>query len=128
MNKSPISTPHVRFEIKNDILYVTYLPGAIITLEIAKEIVRLRKEYTNNVPSLLVVSGEGLRAIDKEARSYLSKEGAEGVIAGVLLVNSIYAEFFGNFFLNISKPENPAKLFTDEKKAMEWLEQFKTKS
>lgn len=128
MNKAPISTPFVRFEIKDDLLYVTYLPGAIITLQIAKEIVTLRKEYTDNAPYLLVVSGEGLRAIDKEARSYLSREGSEGVIAGVLLVNSIYAEFFGNFFLNISKPQNPAKLFTDEQKALEWLAQFKSKS
>ena len=128
MNKAPLVTPHAIFEIKDDILYVIYPPGTIITLEAAKDIVKQRLAYTNNVPYRLVVSGEGLRAVDKEARSYLSKEGAEGVMAGVLLVNSIYTEFFGNFFLNISKPLNPAKLFTDKEKALEWLEQFKSKS
>jgi hypothetical protein len=127
VNKATLVTPYVSFKIKDDILYVVYLPGVTITLDAAKDIVKKRLLYTENVPYRLIVSGEGLRAVDKEARSYLSNEGAEGVIAGVLLVNSIYTEFFGNFFLNISKPKNPSKLFTNEQEALKWLEQFKPK-
>ncbi len=129
MNKSPFTSPFVSFEIKDDILYVTYLPGAIINIDVAKEIVKQRKEYTNGVSYLFMVSGEGLRSMDKEARDYLSKDDAtEGVLAGALVVNSVYTEFFGNFFLRITKPEIPAKLFTEEKKALEWLKQFKPKT
>lgn len=128
MNKTPFTTPFVSFEIKNDILYVIYLPGAVITIDVAKGIVKQRMEYTGGRPYLMLITGEGLRAINKEARDYLSKEGTEGVLAGALLVNSVYTEFFGNFFLRITQPKIPAKLFTNEKEALQWLEQFKGKS
>lgn len=127
MNKAPFTTSHVSFELKEDILYVIYLPGSEINIEIAKDIVKLRKEYTDGTPYYMLITGEGLRAIDKEARDYLSNEGTEGVLGGALLVNSVYTEFFGNFFLRITQPKIPAKLFTDKNKALEWLEQFKPK-
>jgi hypothetical protein len=126
--KAPFSNSYVSFEIKNDILYVIYLPGAFITIDIAKDIVKQRIEYTGGDPYAMLITGEGLRAINKEARDYLSADGTIGVIAGALLVNSVYTEFFGNFFLRITKPEIPAKLFTDKNKALEWLEQFKNKN
>jgi hypothetical protein len=128
MNKPPVFSKYTRMEIIDDILYGVYLPGGVITLEVAKEVVKQRLEYTEGVAYPMLVSGEGLKAVDKEARSYFSKEGSEGIIAGVLLVNSIYTEFFGNFFLKISKPENPSKLFTDKQEALKWLEQYKRKS
>lgn len=129
MNKAPFITPYVRFEMNNGILYVTYSPDAVITLNIAKEITKQRIEYTNAVPCPLLISYEGLKAFDKESRDYsAAAEGIKGVLAGALLTNSVYTEFFGNFFLRITKPEIPAKVFTDKAKALEWLEQFKPKS
>jgi hypothetical protein len=128
VNKPLLVTPNVSFEIKDDILYVVYLPGAVITIDIAKDIVKQRIEYTGGHPYMMLITGEGMRAMNKEARDYLSSDGIVGVIAGALLVNSVYTEFFGNFFLRITQPEIPAKLFTDEKKALEWLKMVKPKS
>ncbi len=128
MNKAPLITPYVSLEIKDDILYVTYLPGSVITLDITKDIINKRLEYTDRVPYPLVIMGEGLRSLDKESRDYSSKQGSEGVLAGALLVNSVYTEFFGNFFLRITQPQIPAKLFTNEQEALKWLEQYKPKS
>lgn len=129
MDKTPFITPHFSLEIKDDILYVTYFSGVSITLDVAKDIVKKRMEYTEGRPYPLIVTGEGLRAMDKHARDYLATdEGTAGVLAGVLLVNSVYTEFFGNFFLRIAKPEIPTNIFTDKGKALEWLQQFKPKS
>lgn len=129
MDKPPFITPYISFEIKDDVLYVIYLSGAVITLEVAKEIVKQRLEYTNRAPYPLLITGEGLRAMEKPARDYLStEEGTLYVTAGALLVNSVYTEFFGNFYLRITKPKVPALVFTDKVKALEWLEQFKVKS
>ena len=125
MNKSPLTTPYTRAEIKDDILYFTYLPGVVITLDIAKEVVKKRLEYVEGIKYPVIVMGEGLRSMDKQARDYLSSEGIRDIIAGALLVNSVYTEFFGNFFLRITKPAIPARVFTDEKRALEWLQQFK---
>ena len=128
MNKDPETTPFVKMEIINDILYANYLPGIVITIDVAKELIRHRKEYTQNLPYPSLVTGEGLRAINKEARAYFAKEGAEGIIAAALLVNSVYTEFFGNMFLKITQTSIPSKLFTDKEEALKWLEQFKPKS
>lgn len=128
MNKSPLVTPYVKFEIIDNILYVTYFSGNTIAIDTAKEIVKKRLEYCEGVSYPLLVIFEGIKAMDKQARDYSSKQGSEGVLAGALLTNSVYAEFFGNFFLRLTKPEIPAKLFTDKQEALKWLEQFKPKS
>lgn len=116
-------------EIKNGIMYFTYLEGHTITLDIAKEIVKQRLEYTNKIPYPLLVTYEGLKAMNKQARDYFAaKEGVEGVIAAALVVNSIYTQFFGNMFLRITETSIPSRLFTNKEEALKWLEQFKPKS
>ncbi len=128
MNKTPLDTPYVNMEIKDGILHFTYHLGSIITLDIAKEIVKTRLEYCNGVPYPLIVVFEGMRAMDKQSRDYFAKEGVEGVIAAALVVNSVYAQFFGNMFLRITSTSISSRLFTDKNEGIKWLEQFKLKS
>jgi len=127
VNKSPESTSVARMEIIDGILHATYLPGAIITIDLAKELIKKRMEYTQGVPYVSLVTYEGVRSVDKETRAYFAKEGAEGIVAAALLVNSVYTEFFGNMFLRITSTSIPSKLFTNKQEALKWLEQFKTK-
>ena len=100
--------------------------GVTITLEGAKEIVRNRLAFTNNMPHRVLVIDEGAKLFSKEARDYLSKDGASGIIAGAVVIKSVYGSFLGNFFLKLTNPPFPSRLFTDEKHAQEWLEQFHT--
>ena len=115
-------------EIIDDILHGIFLPGTVITVDVAKEMVKQRLEYTAGISYPILLSGEGVKAIKKEARDYLSKEGREGVSAGAILVHSVYTEFFGNFYLKVNHGELPSKLFTDKQEALRWLEQYKAKS
>jgi hypothetical protein len=127
VNKPPLVTPYVSIELKDDILYFTYLPGAVITINIAKEMIKQRTEYTDGVAYPFLVMGEGLKAMDKESRDYSAKEGTVGVLAAALLVNSVYTQFFGNMFLRITQTSISSKIFTDKEEALKWLEQFKPK-
>ena len=68
MNKAPFTSPYVSLEIVDDILHVNYLHGAIITINIAKDIIKQRLDYTGRVPYPLLITGEGIRAMDKESR------------------------------------------------------------
>ena len=104
MNKAPETTAIARMEIIDNILYATYLPGAVITIDTAKELIRKRLEYTGGVPYVSLVTYEKVQSVDKAARAFFAKEGAEGIIAAALLVNSVYTEFLGNFFLRMTKP------------------------
>ena len=54
-----------------------------------------------------------------------SEEGCEGVVAAAILIDSSIGSMIGNFFIRISKPLRPTKIFTDEVLAMKWLQQFK---
>jgi hypothetical protein len=128
VNKAPETNPFVKMEIIDDILYATYLPGVVINIDAAKEIIKHRSEYTKNLPYPSIVTGEGLRAINKDARAYFAKEGADGIVAAALLVKSVYTEFFGNMFLRITQTSIPSRLFRDKEEALKWLEQFKSKS
>ena len=114
-------------EYKDGILYFNYLPNATITIDVAKEIVKRRLEYTEGASYPLFVTGEGLRAMDKVSRDYFAKEGVKGVLAAALVTNSVYTEFFGNMFLRITQTSIPSKLFTNKEEALHWLEQFKPK-
>jgi hypothetical protein len=127
VNKAPFVTPYVQYEIIDDILYVTLQPGQVIDIDVARDLVKQRLEYIEGKSYPILLSGEGVKAINKDARDHLSKEGQKGVLAGAILVHSVYTEFFGNFYLRVNNAEVPSKLFTDKEKALEWLEQFKPK-
>jgi hypothetical protein len=127
VNKPPLINKYAQIEIVDDILHGTYLPGVMIDATIAKELVRQRLEYSNGVAYPLLIMGEGIRAMNKDARAYLAKEGVEGLVAAALVVNSVYTEFFGNMFLKITQTSIPSKLFTNKEEALKWLEQFKNK-
>jgi hypothetical protein len=129
MNGRFLDTPYAYFEIEDDILCVTYKHGLSITLDIAKEIVRSRMEFVNNKVYLLLILDNGVKSIDKAARDFLSSErGISHIVAAALVLRSNYSSFLGNFFLKITRPALPVKSFTEKKKALEWLGQFKLKS
>jgi hypothetical protein len=50
--------------------------------------------------------------------------GATLVKACALITGSGFNRTLGNIFLTIDKPAVPTKLFTDEGKAREWLQQY----
>jgi hypothetical protein len=128
INKPPFVTPYIILEIIDGILHGTYLPGAVITIDLAKEIVAQRLEYCEGVSYPGLATGEGLKGFDKDAREYLSIAGGQGVLAGALLVYSVYTKFLGDFFLKVHPAKIPSKIFTNRKEALSWLEQFKNQS
>ncbi len=120
-------TDFYKFQFDGDIFYTTYKNGPI-TLEIAKEIVRLRQEIMQGREIWALIDDFNLRSIDRDARVYLSTpEGIEGVRAAALLVSSPFAKHLANFFLKItvSKPVIPTRVFTDKQEALDWLHELK---
>jgi hypothetical protein len=71
------------------------------------------------------IDARKVQSITKEARDYFaSEEGSQNIIASALLIDSVVGKFMGNFFLQISKPKIPLRLFTNEAEALRWLKQF----
>ncbi|HXP51234.1 MAG TPA: hypothetical protein VN922_14850 [Bacteroidia bacterium] len=115
-------------EIKDGILFITYKKGISVKLEDAKEMIKNRLLFTGNVAYPMLVQDEGAIHIDKDARDYMSNEGTQGVIAGAFVLRSVYGTFLINFYLSVTRPKIPSRMFTDRTKALEWLEQYRPKS
>jgi hypothetical protein len=115
-------------EIKDDIYYVTYKKGITINLEDAKEMIRNRLIFAGNASYPMLVEEEGISSIAKDAREYMSKEGTAGVTAGAFILKSVYSTFLINFYLTVTRPKIPYRMFTDKTKAIEWLQQYKPKA
>jgi len=97
-------------------------------LEAAKVVVASRLEASNGISYPMLVDGRDVSSITKEARDYFAKDdGIKLLLASALVADSVLGKFIGNFFLQINKPILPLRLFTDEKEAYKWLQQFKPK-
>ena len=128
MNDRVLETEAARLEIKEGIIYANYKQGVVITLQMAKDMVTQRMDFAKNISYPAVVFIDGVKSVSKEARDYLANEGTVGLIAGALVIKSTYNAFIGNFFLRLTKPPFPSKMFTDINAALEWLEQYKPKT
>lgn len=117
----------MRLELRDGILFGTYKKGPV-TLEMAKEVITNRLNFTNHLDVPILINDSGLTSIDKDARAYLSSdEGVRGLKAGALVTNSIFGRHLANFFIKISviKPKIPTRLFSTEAEAIEWLKQYR---
>lgn len=99
--------------------------GAEITLRDAEENSRTVKAVSQgNKPPILVDIREIL-SITKEARDHFSMKGREpGVSAIALHIKSPVSRVIGNFYLGISRPKVPTRLFNSEAQAVKWLQKY----
>lgn len=116
--------PYVTLWIKDNILFCTYKNKLRIDLNIAKECVAFRLEYTKGVSYPVYVDMKGIISVTREGREYFSLEGSKLIKAGAFMVNSPLAKIIGNIFLTVNKPPVPAKLFTNEADAINWLKNY----
>lgn len=113
-------------EMINEIAYIKFNETIKVELKDAMTMVKMRKEVTNNTPRFVIMDGTNITNVSKEARDYFASEDAtDGIIAGAFLVDSPLTRILGNFFLKISKPDRPSRLFTNKKDAIEWLSSIK---
>ncbi len=66
-----------------------------------------------------------VKSMSREARAfYAGDETAKVISAVAILTYSNIGKIVANFFLSLSKPTLPTKLFTDYDEAKHWLSQF----
>ena len=110
--------------IEGDIAYVIYL-AEHITYDIVEEGIKRRLEMTKDKSYLMFSDIRKIKSMTREGRQRMAqKDAGYGTIAAAILSNSKVQEVIFNFFNAIYKSPAPAKMFTDEKKAIAWLQQF----
>ena len=116
----------MRVERRGGIVFGAYKRGPI-TLDMAKDVVKNRLNFSNQKDVPTLVTEKGLKGIERDARQYLgSDEGVKGVKAGAIVTKSSLSSHLANFFIRVSiiRTKVPMRLFTSEKEAVKWLKQF----
>lgn len=119
--------------LKNDEVTIVLDDGIVIAtwesdsvdLEAAQRAVKYRLECTDYQPYPLLSNIKPIKIISKPARDFLASEaGCEGIIAAAILIDSPLGSMIGNFWISISRPLRPTKIFTNEAEAKKWLTQY----
>lgn len=114
-------------QIVDGIIYLSIPSKTRISIEVAKEIVSQRHQLTKGLPYPGLCDVQKIGIVDKEAREYFCSEIAiKGVLASAFLVRSFFSMFIVNLFLRLNayNVPFPVKVFSDEKAAIEWLQQY----
>lgn len=123
-----IENEHFKIYFENKILVGEIKKNVYVDLKVAKNIVEKRKMISNFQMIKIFIDVTEVKGVSKEARDYLgTEEGSELLVAAAICTNSKLSTFLANFFLkvNLINTNYPIKLFTNRKKAMDWLTNLK---
>ncbi len=100
--------------------------GMELTLEDIKEGFAAHAHLTGGKKTPFLVDMRKAKFIKREARTYIaSEEAANQISAAAVVTGSPISRVLGIFFLGPNRPHYPVKLFISEKKAIEWLKNFR---
>jgi hypothetical protein len=110
---------------EDGIARVIHVPGADVTLESAHETMAAYLKLNKGKRRPLFVDTKSMKSLEREARKYYAGEEAAKVACAVaLIVDTPVSRVLGNFYLGISKPHLPTRLFSLEAEALEWLKGY----
>lgn len=124
MKKTLFDDAYVTIESEKGIV-IGIFKTDFVDIKVAEHLVNKRVEITNNKSCALLADIKRVKNVTKEARDFFASEkGCVGIIATALLIDSPLGSMIGNFYINISRPLRPVKIFVDESKAKKWLDQY----
>jgi hypothetical protein len=101
----------IKIEIVQDMVYA-YFKGSSIELDGAKKMIEERLTLSEGKSYPCLVDTTLVKTITKDARDAFA-------------IGSPVNRLLGNFFLSVSKPGVPTRLFTSKEDALVWLSTFK---
>ncbi len=115
---------NLQLKIEDGIIFgVIYAEN--MTLTCARQIVDSRYSFTKGKKYSTLIDISRLKSITKEARDYLSQGRAvENLSATAFYSDTILSQIVAKFFLSFNKPNLPAKIFSNQKKALNWLKEM----
>ena len=110
---------------EDGIARVIWVPGAEVTLEDAHEIMAAYNKLRNGKRLPLLIDTRTMRTFAREARHYFAgAEAAAVASAAAIVVETPVSKVLGNFYLGLSNPHLPSRLFSSEDAALVWLKGY----
>lgn len=121
-----INTPSANVFLKDrNMVVVKYKPNVNVGLNEMIAIHEAERKITQEKKHVVLLDARGYIIISDSARRYgASEKPARYRKAAALLVNTAGVRILGNFYLTFNKPKVPTRMFTEERKAVEWLKQI----
>jgi hypothetical protein len=107
----------------DDIVQLVWAPQVTMGLDDAIAATDAMTKLTGGQQSPLLVDVHDTGPQDRPARIEFARRG-DLVSAVALIVATPLSRMMGNFFLTVSKPMAPTRLFDDEASALAWLQEF----
>lgn len=100
------------------------VPPVLTMEEIKKEMDKFRKITGGKKVCLVSESNPKSPAPAKEQRDFIASEINSVVKAMAIITTSPVSRMIVNLFFGLKPPPYPAKLFTDQKEAVQWIKQY----
>lgn len=110
---------------EDGICRIIHEPGAEVTLADAQETMAAYERVRGGKRLPLFVDTKTMKSFSRDARHYYASEQAAAVASAVaIIVGTPVSKVLGNFYLGLSNPHLPSRLFADENEALDWLKGF----
>lgn len=106
------------------IVHITYKKGLDIDLMAAKQIVKDRLMFQEEMACPVLCDIRQLRKVQKPARDYLALEGSQMITALAFIIEPPVTDAMTRFYLKTNHPYIPTATFKDVSKAIAYLGQF----
>lgn len=104
------------------IVVVTHAPQSVLDVAIARRILDSHRRFAAGRKLPVLVDARGVRRADREARELVAGPAVAAHTSRVaLLVGGTVSAVIGNFFLRVSRPVYPTRVFSDIEEARAWL-------
>jgi hypothetical protein len=122
-----LETKYIKISLENEVILCIW-KEVDVDIEVAKLMIDERVNFSNGKTYPCLSDIRNIKSLSKEARVYFAgPAGAKLMTACAILIDSPVSKLIGNFFISISKPIIPNKIFNKKEEALKWLEQFKEK-
>lgn len=121
-NKPPLIKDYVKMWIEDGIIHTSYPENQVITLEIAKQIVADRIEYTEGLEYPGLADIRNLSKAEYPAMKYWASEESYSCLSRLAVFSDKrLSKIFFNFWFKVDKPYKPTKYFTNRGSAYLFL-------
>jgi hypothetical protein len=110
---------------EDGIVRIIHHPDVEVTLADAEDTMVAYLKINQGKRCPLYVDTKTMKSLTREARHYYASEEAARVASAVaIIVGTPVSKVLGNFYLGLSNPRLPTRLFSDEDEALEWLKGY----
>jgi len=107
------------------IVRIIHNVDAVVKLEDAQEVMAAYMEIRSGLSRPLLVDTSSMKVLARDARQYYAgEEAAKVATAAAIIVGTPVSRVLGSFYLGLSHPKIPSRLFTSDREALVWLKDF----